>query len=108
MVDIKKKRIPIIGFLLALFIPFIMSATAEEGYIPDFLNFFLEEFFFTTLIIMGISSFIGVKLKSGMAFVGSLMLFILVLTVAGVYPLWMLIIFALLSGAIVYMKVKGG
>lgn len=70
-------------------------------------NFFLSEFFLTTLIAVSLASYIGMKVKSGLAFAGALVIFLLILTFAGIYPMWMLIVFGLIALAVIFMWVKG-
>jgi parallel beta-helix repeat protein len=78
-----------------------------EG-IPDFMCFFLDPLFLEVLIAIMLSGYIGYVAKSKWAFAISLSVILLILTLAGDFPLWMLIIFILIVGATVYLIRKEG
>lgn len=96
-------------YILAISIAAIAAlmpiAIADEG-IPSFMQFFLSDFFITTIIAITIAGYIGHLAKSGIAFTIALIVFFLILTIAGVYPLWMLIVFSLLAGIIAYIIIR--
>lgn len=83
------------------------STFCGEG-IPSFMCFFLDPLFLEVLIAIMLAGYIGYIAKSKWAFAVSLAVILLILTLAGDFPLWMLIIFILIVGAIVYLLRKEG